>query len=290
MNRKEFKDAISNFIVPRIRAFAPAIKEEHSGLIRAVITEFPNHVVAEFFGSAKSFRKLKWHEKANAHSSANEYFSQFVEVPKTVIGFSQGNRAWTHLGFTIAASIEVTSQMKRLGLSHLTKLPGGLYSVDSGPKMIFKFLDSDFSFFIVDCLLFNSRESVFRGKWVNLAIVVSKDLPRDEFARDLGTFDRPHKLPSGQLTSWREATLLCASDEASESLIRAQFSSLYLTDAIRETTIGEFLRVHPEILKEAFNGTDVRHEVTLSWQDGSCPRFVQTYSFKGRTDVGTFVI
>jgi hypothetical protein len=47
---------------------------------------------------------------------------------------------------------------------------------------------------------------------------------------------------------------------------------MYLFPGLRETTIGEFIKLHPEVVKEAFKTTHFEYEPYLKWieHDGTC--------------------
>ena len=52
----------------------------------------------------------------------------------------------------------------------------------------------------------------------------------------------------------------------------SQFQSMYLQPGLRETTIGDFIKTHPEVIKLAFNAKQFEYEPSLKWleHDGTC--------------------
>ena len=55
-------------------------------------------------------------------------------------------------------------------------------------------------------------------------------------------------------------------------IVAGQLQSMYLFPGLHETTIGEFLKLHPEIIKSAFKTEHFEYEPYLEWleHDGTC--------------------
>ncbi|KTC37098.1 hypothetical protein AO265_23265 [Pseudomonas sp. ABAC61] len=62
------------------------------------------------------------------------------------------------------------------------------------------------------------------------------------------------------------------SDKDRRIILASQLQNLYLLPGLRETTIGEFLKLHPEIIKKAFDTQHFEYEPSLKWveHDGFC--------------------
>ena len=62
-----------------------------------------------------------------------------------------------------------------------------------------------------------------------------------------------------------------------ESIITAgQFQNLYLSQGVHETTLGEFLRLHPEFLKKAFSCNEFLYEKSFQWKESKFVRDEQS--------------
>lgn len=63
-----------------------------------------------------------------------------------------------------------------------------------------------------------------------------------------------------------------AGEDKKRQLIAGHFQNLYLLNGLRETTLGEFFRLHPDIVYRSFNTDSFHYEPHLRWveHDGSC--------------------
>jgi len=61
-------------------------------------------------------------------------------------------------------------------------------------------------------------------------------------------------------------------DELKFKVIAGQFQNIYLLKGLHETVIGEFFKLHPEVIYRAFNTDSFYYEPYLKWieHDGTC--------------------
>ena len=52
-----------------------------------------------------------------------------------------------------------------------------------------------------------------------------------------------------------------------ELLVAGQMQSMYLFPGLHETTIGEFMNQHPEVIKRVFNAMNFEYEPYLEWKE-----------------------
>lgn len=62
--------------------------------------------------------------------------------------------------------------------------------------------------------------------------------------------------------------MLVDNSRAEDFVIAGQFASFFLLPGLRETTLGEFLRLHPTLLNTAFGSRRFIYEPMMEWKDG----------------------
>jgi hypothetical protein len=69
-----------------------------------------------------------------------------------------------------------------------------------------------------------------------------------------------------------KATHCVSDDNERRQLLAGHLQSLYLTQSLHETTLGEFFKLHPDIVCRAFNTDKFHYEPYLQWveHDGTC--------------------
>src|SRR5207253_7841920 len=108
----------------------------------------------------------------------------------------------------------------------------------SGP--VLRIFDNHQSSTFWRCILVNSFLGAIRVKSISYMNVINKSFSQKKYLEFL-----PQTLGGGD--DVRGAAVF-DNENAKKLMVASQFTNLFLMNKLRETTIGEFLRIHPEIL------------------------------------------
>jgi hypothetical protein len=269
MKFDDFTSAVQEYFTGRFQYIQWTIDQGHWTVQNLVwtfptigcITEFKRHFVVEFFGASERFRQISWHTKTKSKTlSANVYFQQFKDVRPGAFDFSA--RALTVSGMVISDVEDFKPGLRRLNLAFTPD--SCTYFVYNGPaKRGSVFIrDNNTSVLMSDVVLINSRDRLVRAKVISLAVVVSKDIGLSGLNKDLQYIN----LTRGDDTSLIENRLYWSANVDLSYFTDLEFRSLYLTPAMRETTIGGYLQLKPEVLVAGISGKRFLHEQELQWQ------------------------
>jgi hypothetical protein len=128
--------------------------------------------------------------------------------------------------------------------------PGALLTFDPGAN----FVTFD------DCLMVNNYKSSVRIKHTNLLMVVDKPTSRYRYADYLQNVFGGDDVKGVQF---------CTRTDQEKPIVASHFASTFLFPGLRETTIGEFLRGHSDIITKAFCARGFVYEPLLEWQAGT---------------------
>jgi hypothetical protein len=135
-----------------------------------------------------------------------------------------------------------------------------------GADCAIKFSSSEVVTFIDDCLLVNSRDEIHRVKQILHTTVVSKNVVPADYEARLQNHYAQERTGS---TSFLSAVYLTNRTNAPAYAIHGQFLNMFLMPELRETSLGEFIRLHPEIIRLGFGCEDFLYEEQLPWLEGN---------------------
>lgn len=218
-----------------------------------LVTKTPRHYVAELAGARPGFQGLS--VKRQRAASVDEYLGQFQSDDHEAL-FELNGARHGFLSLTLAQDVtvdEVEERFPFVGMypSVLHRIGGRGSPILFGPKFRSCMFDN--------CMILNQLGGIFRVKHLLNCVVVSHGVIRsslDEWLQESARDQRilgVHTCGAG-----REEALVKA----------AQFASLYLSASSRETTIGEFLRDHPDVVEGATDAPRFIYEPYLRWVDG----------------------
>lgn len=218
-----------------------------------ICSETRSHYIAELIGAQRGFTGLSIRE--SKEDSSERYFRQFVTSSR-LGGFRLNGPGAVFSALVIGNSGNVESLRTRFPFvdrldSWLLFSPEGAGFVTFGEN----FRDAQFH----DCMFVTKHEEAFRVKHVLHATVVAKSISPSDYA----TIFR-------SMFSRREAVgvLTVGADRAEDLVLASQFVNTFLSPGLRETTIGEFIKRHPEVLRRALNSRRFVYEPHLRWVDG----------------------
>jgi len=266
MKPTEFVKVNSQFWGDHLRSVSEHLPTSHSRELPGpllyprlmVLTETPDWNILELVGVSREYRSLEVRRQKAA--SIDQYFGggesaasgPVVALPNestfkdATIASERGRRA---LGtrFASAGSL-IGNELVGAG--------------DAGTGRLLKFAPGNYSAF-ERVLLVHETNSSIRIHWTFLAIAIHRSEPAEKYLDYLqGLVNAaPHLDPLGTLSVPR--------GEAEQVLKGDAFASTYLLHGLQDTTAGEFLNQHEDILLSAFDATRLIHEPFLEWRDGA---------------------
>lgn len=221
-----------------------------------VITDCKGYYIAELVGSVKRFSGLT--VKIHRERSIYRYFSQFDgDNPDPVIYFDASEHGLSHLCISQGGDIERIKQRfpsVELYDTELGRNGGSGSPLGFGPN--FK------SCFMEHCILINVKNELFRCKNILYSCVVKSAILKNEL---LDVF----RIACGSGYIAAVHTVSCGEERR---VVAGQLQSMVLFPSLHETTLGEFLKLHPMVLKEVFKSDNIIYEPYLEWieHDGTC--------------------
>jgi hypothetical protein len=116
-----------------------------------------------------------------------------------------------------------------------------------------------------NCILINKYKDICRLKHIRHVVIVKKNVDVEEYRNWMRSLFNTHE-PWGV-----RAVRKIEQYNIQNAEIAGQFANLYLFPELRETTIGEFLKLHPEFVCEAFDTGTFVCEPRLVWMEGAKP-------------------
>ncbi len=220
----------------------------------ALFTQTQTHFICEFFGAQERYYSLK--EKRHKESSTERYFNQFDENREEPL-------------FVIEGEGVIISDIKIAKGSNLEALKTRFPSTSSNNALVFRnsesgslvLFGSDKSLStITRCIFINKKENITRCKNILMSHIVSKNATK----KDLLKLYRQVK-GQNRIVGVYEAKQ--KSHKAIHNI--GQLQGMYLLPSLRETTIGEFIRQHPDIINNAFDSDSFVYEPYLEWKENS---------------------
>ena len=213
--------------------------------------------VAELFGITKIYDglKLKRHKEESIYS----YLSQFdVPDPDSLIPLNSKNTTLRLLCLAQDPDFgAIENRFPSIGLYE------SRFVREGGKGSLISFEESFESCSIENSILINRNEHLYRCKSILSAWIFRNSVTKSSFVEFCNHILKTNLIKGVQTVK----------GETSERLVIAgQLQSMYLFPGLHETTIGEFLKLHPEIIKKAFKTDHFEYEPYLEWKehDGTC--------------------
>ncbi|NHH87057.1 DUF4263 domain-containing protein [Cobetia sp. MB87] len=223
----------------------------------ALFCQCGDYYIVELLGATNTYDGLI--SKRHKEKSIHRYLSQFeLEDHQSLVHLDGSNNGFINL--CMAQEYDVDEVARRFPLLEL--YPTKLVRVGGSGSPI-SFGDNFSSFFMSNCVLVNVNDGLFRCKNILTMFVVRKSINKREL----------HDTFKDSLSDKRLKFVHVASEAREKKLIVAgQLQSIYLFPSLHETTIGEFLKLHPKIIEDAFKATKFIYEPYLEWKehDGTC--------------------
>ncbi len=217
-------------------------------------TKTDNYYIAELLGSSETFSSLV--VKRHVEPNINRYFNLFDVSEDRGFTFKLDHGEKTGLKDLILAD-RIDDEKVRSRFPFVQFQGNTVLTSVRGDQVPIFFGRNHGSAYFVECKLINTLDSAIRVKTILYAIVVNKGFTKQRYIDTLNS-----TLSDGSKVLGITAV---NSEEAKRQIVAAQFSNIYLTNKLRETTIGEFLKAHPEILNMSLSTRRFITEPHLPW-------------------------
>lgn len=239
----------------------------------ALFSETREHYIIEFFGADESFNGLneKRHKKI---SSVGKYLYQFnldncLINPGSHNGFRLSDGG-TLIGGFLSRELKSDFIEKRIPFQGQWHLGPTIICPEEQNSCVVQFGECSQICFLANSLIGNVYGSIQRFKYVLGMQVVKKSIKDKHYSRYLK--NRLNRSIIETLESSKFGLLgvvFCKSPLDQRYCISAQFLNIFLFPELRETTIGEFLRINPLFLKTAFSCKSFIYEPEFEWIEGN---------------------
>lgn len=214
-------------------------------------TNCRDYYIIEIIGASQDFSGLKI--KSHRETSIYRYFNQFeAGEPSPPFFVPTENNHFSGLSLTRTRDMEsLQSRFPYLRLYSTT------IDMSSGKGSVFKFENCSRSLSLEHCVIINAKDNLYRCKSILFSVIVHKSIGRR----------RLEELCENAIRGNVAHAIYTVQGDEEELLVAGQMQSMYLFPSLHETTIGEFMNQHPEIIKKAFNALHFEYEPYLEWKE-----------------------
>jgi hypothetical protein len=222
-----------------------------------LVTNCSGFYVAELVGAVSEYSGLV--VKRHREKSIYRYLSQFDDSePDSCVHLDGDGSGFRFLCLAQDADFEAVEERFpsiELYESKLNRTGGKGSVISFGPNFV--------SCSIENCVLVNRLDNLYRCKNILATYIFRSSVTKPKiiefFNKVLG-----EKEVKGVHTFQGK--------NEEQLIVAGQLQSMYLLPGLHETTIGEFLKLHPEIIKKAFKTEHFEYEPYLKWleHDGTC--------------------
>jgi len=224
-----------------------------------LLTNCNGYYIAELMGASKTYTGLKL--KTHNEPSINRYFRQFDDHTRGDTSFIHFNsRGVVYDTVTIASDINLEGTIERFPALEMYETT----MVCSKPTSnLFSFGEEFTSCALHNVVLINKNELATRAKFILGLFVFSSKLTKKALIKECEYF-----IDGEDVRGVRRFE----GDIEERKYVASQLQNTFLFHGLRETTIGEFIRLHPDIIKRAFDTDHFIYEPSLDWKehDGTC--------------------
>lgn len=214
-------------------------------------TDCGDYYILELIGATKDFAQLK--VKKHRERSKYRYFNQFEAsepLPPFFIPTENNHLA----GLALSRTRDMESLLSRFPY---LRLYGTTLDMSSGKGSVFKFENFSRSLSLEHCVIINAKENLYRCKSILFCVVAHKSI---------GMW-RLKELCENAIRGTVAHAIYTVQGNEEELLVAGQMQSMYLFPDLYETTIGEFMNQHPEIIKKVFDAMSFEYEPYLEWKE-----------------------
>lgn len=257
----EVKDALENYLKYISDMQTKGCIDSNGGTILypniLIVTNCSGYYVAELVGAVNKYNGLTL--KIHKEKSIYRYFSQFDDsAPVPGILIEGENSGFINL--CLARPHEIAVVKKRFPSIELFKTT---MVFNNGKGCLISFAKDFESTSFNNCILINRMENLYRCKNILSAYIFKSSITSLKLIDSIN-----HSLSGNEVRGIHGIN----SKNEEQLTVAGQLQSMYLLPGLHETTIGEFLRLHPDIVRKAFKTEHFEYEPYLQWieHDGTC--------------------
>ena len=221
-----------------------------------IVTNCSGFYIAELVGATSKYRGLT--VKKHKEKSIYRYLNQFDDSEPDPLMHIEGGLELNFL--CLAQDADFKAVEKRFPSIELY----GPMLVRTGGKGSVLSFGPNFSYCAIEnCILVNRLDNLYRCKNILAAYLFKNSITKPDLYTYFGTKLKKKEIVGVHITQGKSEDQLT---------VAGQLQNMYLLPKLRETTIGEFLKLHPEIIKKAFKTKHFEYEPYLQWleHDGTC--------------------
>jgi len=214
-------------------------------------TDCGDYYILELIGATKDFARLK--VKKHRECSIYRYFNQFEAgepLPPFIIPTENNHFG----GLSLARTRDMESLLPRFPF---LRLYATTLDMSSGKGSVFKFENFSRSLSIEHCVIINAKNNLYRCKSILICMVAHKSIGIRRFK----------ELYENAIRGNVAHAIYTVQGNEEELLVAGQMQSMYLFPGLHETTIGEFMNQHPEVIKKVFDTMNFAYEPYLEWKE-----------------------
>lgn len=230
-----------------------------------LITQSKKRFIAELLGASKEFQGLSF--KYHSEPSINRYLGQFdIDSSHPLFGLDGKNIHVQDLVFTqhqelakIQSRFPITGSFKSI-----------IHASPNSTGSMIAFGDNFKSVEFNNCLLINSYSNMVRVKHILNLIIIQNELSALEYEQWMKDFLYERKVDNnGRIYREVRGVHTCYQGKEHDFVVAGQFANTFLFNKLRETTIGEFIKLHPKIIQRAIGVRKFVYEPELPWLEAN---------------------
>ncbi|NWC06594.1 hypothetical protein [Pseudomonas sp. G1002] len=219
-----------------------------------LVTSCDGFFVAELLGASIDYVGLTL--KKSKEPSVYKLLSQFDDSSNAAL-FCCDSECNGFQGICLARTVDIESVKNRF--PNIDLYPSTIRTPE-GEGSFLEFGKNFRSCSLERCLLINKKGDLFRVKSILSMFVVSSSISLYELKHFYSDFGDRDEIKS-----------IYVDDRNGCLSVAGQLQSLSLSPGVHETTIGEFIRLHPEIVLRAFSCESFLYEKSFPWIKSNYP-------------------
>ncbi|SFP11509.1 Shedu anti-phage system protein SduA domain-containing protein [Pseudomonas borbori] len=222
-----------------------------------LVTNCSGFYIAELVGAVREYQGLTL--KRHKEKSIYRYLNQFDDSePDPCMHLDGAGAGFRFLCLAQEADFKAVSER-----FPSIELYGSKLNRIGGKGSVFSFGENFESCSIENCVLVNRLDNLYRCKNILSAYIFKSKITKEKLTGFFNEVLGKNEVKGVHTTQ---------GDSEERVFVAGQLQNMYLLPGLHETTIGEFLNRHPEIIKKAFKTDHFEYEPYLEWieHDGTC--------------------
>lgn len=222
-----------------------------------LVTNCAGFYIAELVGAVTEYQGLTL--KRHKEKSIYRYLNQFDDSePDPCMHLDGAGIGFRFLCLAQEADFKAVAER-----FPSIELYGSKLNRIGGKGSVFSFGANFESCSIENCVLINRLDHLYRCKNILSAYIFKSSIAKPKLIEFFKTVLGNHEVKGVHTAQGKNEEQL---------YVAGQLQSMYLLPGLHETTIGEFLKSHPEIIRKAFKTEHFEYEPYLEWveHDGTC--------------------